>query len=625
MPENQDRRTLRPDAVAYRLPGGVLVDLSRPPDAEAEVAVQGDEDGRQVLRHSTAHVLAQAVRALWPDAKYAGGPPITDGFYYDFDIGRPFTPEDLQKIEAEMQKIVSQDQPFVREEVSLKEAAEVFADQPFKLEWINEMDEEAASEGVIGDRVSLYRNADKFVDLCRGPHVPSTGRIKAFKLLKSSGAYWRGDEKRPMLQRIYGTAWESTKALKSYLWRLEEAEKRDHRKLGVELDLFHFPPEVGGGLAVFHPKGGMIRKLMEDYSRAEHEAAGYQFVWTPHISKAQLFEISGHLGWYADAMYPPMEMEGAVYYPKPMNCPMHMLIYKARTRSYRELPLRLFEFGTVYRFERSGVLHGLTRVRGITQDDSHIFCTPGQLEDELSALLAFVLKVLRAFGLTEFEADLSTRPEKYVGELEQWDQATEALRTALERAGLPYVIGEGEGTFYAPKIDVHIKDAIGRRWQLSTLQVDMQFPLRFELEYIAPDGSRARPYVIHRALFGSVERFMAILLEHYGGALPVWLSPQHVVVVPVAEDHHEYAASVAGRLKEVSVRAVVDSSDETLGNRIRKAQLAKVPYALVVGDKEQAAGQVAVRGRGSKEVRVVPLEDFVADIRLEIDEMRVPG
>ncbi|MGH2810213.1 MAG: threonine--tRNA ligase, partial [Actinomycetota bacterium] len=349
------------------------------------------------------------------------------------------------------------------------------------------------------------------------------------------------------------------------------------------------------------------------------------FVWTPHISKAQLFEISGHLGWYADAMYPPMEMEGAVYYPKPMNCPMHMLIYKSRTRSYRELPLRLFEFGTVYRFERSGVLHGLTRVRGITQDDSHIFCTPDQLEDELSALLAFVLKVLRAFGLTEFEADLSTRPEKYVGELEQWDQATGALRTALERAGLPYVIGEGEGTFYAPKIDVHIKDAIGRRWQLSTLQVDMQFPLRFELEYIAPDGSRGRPYVIHRALFGSVERFMAILLEHYGGALPVWLSPQQVVVVPVAADHHGYAASVAGRLKEASVRVAVDSSDETLGNRIRRAQVAKIPYALVVGDKEQAGGQVAVRGRGTKEVTVVPLEDFVAGIRLEIDEMRVPG
>ncbi|MGH2771642.1 MAG: threonine--tRNA ligase, partial [Actinomycetota bacterium] len=403
MPEDQDRRTLRPDAVAYRLPGGVLTDLSRPPDEEAEVVVQGDEDGRQVLRHSTAHVLAQAVRALWPNAKYAGGPPITDGFYYDFDIGRPFTPEDLERIEAEMQRIVSEDQPFAREEVSVKDAAEVFADQPFKLEWISEMDEDAASEGVIGDRVSLYRNADKFVDLCRGPHLPSTGRIKAFKLLKSSGAYWRGDEKRPMLQRIYGTAWESTKALKSYLWRLEEAEKRDHRKLGVELDLFHFPPEVGGGLAVFHPKGGMIRKLMEDYSRAEHEKAGYEFVWTPHISKAQLFEISGHLGWYADAMYPPMEMEGAVYYPKPMNCPMHMLIYKSRTRSYRELPLRLFEFGTVYRFERSGVLHGLTRVRGITQDDSHIFCTADQLEGELASLLRFVLDILRAFGLTEFE------------------------------------------------------------------------------------------------------------------------------------------------------------------------------------------------------------------------------
>jgi threonyl-tRNA synthetase len=613
-----------PDAVSYQLPDGSQVDLSASVPADARVLTQRDDEGRQVLRHSTAHVLAQAVLSLWPHAKYAGGPPIQDGFYYDFDIGRPFTPEDLAQIEKKMAEIVKEDQPFVREEVAISEAAKIFKDQPYKLEWINEMGDEAEEQGVIGEKVSLYRNEDKFVDLCRGPHLPSTGRIRAFKLTKSSGAYWRGDERRPMLQRIYGTAWESTEALEDYLWRVEEAEKRDHRRLGPELDLFHFPPELGPGLVVFHPRGALVRKVIEDYSRAEHEAAGYQFVWTPHLAKSTLFEISGHLDWYRDGMYPPMELEGATYYPKPMNCPMHMLIYRARTRSYRELPLRLFEFGTVYRFERSGVLHGLTRVRGFTQDDSHIFCTPDQLGAELSSLLAFVMKVLRAFGLTEFEAELSTRPEKYVGEPEEWDQATEALRQALEAAGIPFTVGEGEGTFYAPKIDVHIRDAIGRRWQMSTLQVDLQMAQLFELEYVGEDGGRHRPFTIHRALFGSVERFFGILLEHYGGAFPTWLAPEQVVVIPIGERHHEYAGQVSDRLQTAGIRVTVDSSNQSLGNRVRKAQTTKIPYTLVVGDKEAEAGSVSVRPRRGVERRGVPVDEFVDQLKEEIERRQSP-
>ncbi|MDQ4149911.1 MAG: threonine--tRNA ligase [Actinomycetota bacterium] len=616
--------TARPDAVCYELPDGTLADLSASVPSDARVLTQGDEQGRQVLRHSTAHVLAQAVLSLWPHAKYAGGPPIEDGFYYDFDIGRPFTPQDLERIEQKMAEIVREDQPFVRQEVSVADAAKVFEDQPYKLEWINEMGDESEEQGVSGDKVSLYRNADKFVDLCRGPHIPSTGRIRAFKLTKSSGAYWRGDERRPMLQRIYGTAWESKDALEDYLWRLEEAEKRDHRRLGPELDLFHFPPELGQGLVVFHPKGGLVRKLIEDYARAEHEAAGYEFVWTPHLSKSTLFEISGHLDWYREGMYPPMELEGSTYYPKPMNCPLHLLIYKSRTRSYRELPLRLFEFGTVYRFERSGVLHGLTRLRGFTQDDSHIFCTPDQLARELAAPLEFVLKVLKEFGLTEFEAELSTRPEKFVGEPEEWDQATNALRDALESAGLSYRIGEGEGTFYAPKIDVHVRDAIGRRWQISTLQVDFQFPQRFDLEYVGEDGGRHRPFMIHRALFGSVERFFGILLEHYGGAFPTWLAPEQVVIIPIAERHHQYAAEVAEQLSSLGVRAAVDSSNQTLGNRIRRAQTSKVPYSIVVGDKEAQARLLSVRPRRGSEQRGVTLEKFAEAISHEISSRGSP-
>ncbi len=583
---------------------------------------QPDDEGLQILRHSTAHVLAQAVLSIWPKTKYAGGPAIEDGFYYDFDIGRPFTPADLEQIEARMKKIVKENQPFDRQEISMAEAIEVFKDQPYKLEWLSDIDEESKAQGVEGDVVSLYVNGDKFVDLCRGPHIPSTGQIRAFKLMKSSGAYWKGSEHNPMLQRIYGTAWESAEALEQHLWRLEEAELRDHRRIGVDMDLFHFPADVGGGLPVFHPRGGLIRKLMEDYSREEHEAAGYEFVWTPHIAKSSLFEKSGHLQWYADGMYPPMEMEDSTYYLKPMNCPMHMLIYKSRTRSYRELPMRLFEFGTVYRFEKSGVMHGLTRVRGITQDDAHIFCIPDQLSTELASLLAFVLKLLRTFGLTDFEAELSTRPDNFVGRPEEWDEAEKALEDALKAADLPYRIGVGEGTFYAPKIDVHVKDAIGRRWQLSTLQVDFQLPQLFDLEYAGEDSARHRPFVIHRALFGSVERFLGILIEHYAGAFPSWLAPEQVVVIPIAEPHVEYASDFVRELKATRVRAEVDASSETLGNRIRKAQMLKIPYMLVVGDREVEGSGVSVRTRGVKEQRSMTRAEFTAMISKEISERR---
>ncbi|MHB1499114.1 MAG: threonine--tRNA ligase, partial [Acidimicrobiales bacterium] len=513
------------DAVAVSV-GGSLADLFAPlPDGSSvSVITAASPEGRDVLRHSTAHVMAQAVTRLWPGARYAIGPAIEDGFYYDFELpgGGHFSEEDLPRIEAAMREIIREDQRFVREEHARLDGLQLFSSQPYKREII---------EGVGGEAtVSTYRNVgadgeDGWVDLCRGPHVPATGRLGHFKLTRLAAAYWRGDESKQQLQRIYGTAWESEAALKEHLERVAEAERRDHRRLGAELDLFHFPPEIGSGLAVFHPKGGMVRKLMEDYARSEHEANGYQFVFTPHLAKSTLFEISGHLGFYKENMYPPMEMEGATYYPKPMNCPMHILIYKSRQRSYKELPLRLFELGTVYRFERSGVLNGLLRVRGMTQDDSHIFCAREQLEAELESLLAFVLKLLRRFGMTEFEAELSTRPEKFIGTVEEWDRAEEALRASLVAAGIPYKVAEGEGAFYAPKIDVHVRDAIGRRWQVSTIQVDFQNPQRFDMEYVGADNGRHRPFMVHRALFGSVERFFAILLEHYAGALPTWLVP----------------------------------------------------------------------------------------------------
>ncbi len=609
------------DAVAVSV-GGSLADLFAPlPDGSSvSVITAASPEGRDVLRHSTAHVMAQAVTRLWPGARYAIGPAIEDGFYYDFELpgGGHFSEEDLPRIEAAMREIIREDQRFVREEHARLDGLQLFSSQPYKREII---------EGVGGEAtVSTYRNVgadgeDGWVDLCRGPHVPATGRLGHFKLTRLAAAYWRGDESKQQLQRIYGTAWESEAALKEHLERVAEAERRDHRRLGAELDLFHFPPEIGSGLAVFHPKGGMVRKLMEDYARSEHEANGYQFVFTPHLAKSTLFEISGHLGFYKENMYPPMEMEGATYYPKPMNCPMHILIYKSRQRSYKELPLRLFELGTVYRFERSGVLNGLLRVRGMTQDDSHIFCAREQLEAELESLLAFVLKLLRRFGMTEFEAELSTRPEKFIGTVEEWDRAEEALRASLVAAGIPYKVAEGEGAFYAPKIDVHVRDAIGRRWQVSTIQVDFQNPQRFDMEYVGADNGRHRPFMVHRALFGSVERFFAILLEHYAGALPTWLVPVQAVVLPVSEAHEAYAGEVVRSLRGEGLRAEAGEADETLGARIRRAKLEKVPYVLVVGDDDVAAGTVGVNKRSSERPeRGVAIADLIERIRTDASD-----
>ncbi len=619
---------LAQEAVAVVVDGQVQ-DLGAPlpTGASASVVTAGTPEGRAILRHSTAHVMAQAVTRLWPGAKYAIGPAIEDGFYYDFELpgGDHFNEADLARIEAKMREIIAEDQPFVREEHGAHEGLALFADQPYKREIIEGVD---ASEGAGGGVVSVYRNGDSFVDLCRGPHVPSTGRLGHFRLTKLAAAYWRGDERRPQLQRVYGTAWESEAALRSYLARLAEAERRDHRRLGLELDLFHFPPEIGSGLPVFHPKGGMVRKLMEDYSRREHERAGYQFVFTPHLTKSTLLETSGHLEWYAENMYPPMEMEGATYYPKPMNCPMHILIYKSRQRSYRELPMRLFELGTVYRFERSGVLNGLLRVRGLTQDDSHIFCARDQLDDELASLLQFVLRVLRRFGLDELEAELSTRPDKFIGSVEEWDRATESLRAALAASGIGYTVAEGEGAFYAPKIDVHVRDAIGRRWQVSTIQVDFQEPQRFGMEYVGPDNARHQPYMVHRALFGSVERFFAILLEHYAGALPTWLAPLQVRVLPVRDDHVAYARSVAGRFEAAGFRAEAGAADEPLGARVRRAKLEKIPYVLVVGDDDVAAGTVGANLRGQERPeRGARVEEVLARLAAEVAEPggRGPG
>ncbi len=623
-------RRLSENSVAVKV-NGALRDLATvlSDGDHLEIITRETEEGREVLRHSTAHVLAQAVTDLWPGAHYAIGPAIADGFYYDFELpkGEHFTDEDLEKIERRMREIVKEGQAFTRMEYSISDGIKLFADQPFKREIIETVagqateppDEEELNEGVNEGALSVYRNSSGFTDLCRGPHVPTTRVLGSFKLMRVAGAYWRGNEKRPQLQRIYGTAWESDKALKEHLVRLEEAEKRDHRKLGLELDLFHFPPEIGGGLPVFHPKGALIRQLMEDYSKREHRKAGYQQVWTPHIAKSTLFEISGHLGWYKAGMYPPMEMEGATYYPKPMNCPMHILIYKSKGRSYKELPLRLFEFGTVYRFERSGVLHGLARVRGLTQDDSHIFCAPDQLPSELARLLKFVISILRAFGLSDFEAELSTRPEKSVGEDYEWEEATAALDHALKESGINYTVAHGEGAFYAPKIDVHLKDAIGRRWQVSTLQVDLQEPQRFDMEFVDSDNTRKRPYMIHRALFGSVERFFAILLEHYAGALPMWLAPVQVSILPVRDDHAAYASEVAESLQKFDARVEILPADEPLGGRIRKAKLDKIPYVLVVGDSDISSGTIGVNARGSQNPeRDVPLAEFISRISPEL-------
>ncbi|NBY12184.1 MAG: threonine--tRNA ligase [Actinobacteria bacterium] len=607
--------------------GGEERDLSSPLSQGDRVAiVTADSDaGRHVLRHSTAHVLAQAVVQLFPGAKFTIGPAIEDGFYYDFDLpgGKTFSDDDLQAIEAKMREIVKADQPFVRAEMSVKEALALFSDQPYKCEIIQRVTSGAsdgADAGEVGggDSVSVYRNTDSFVDLCRGPHVPSTGRLGHFALMKVAGAYWRGNEKGPMLQRIYGTAWESKAALEEHLTRLAEAEKRDHRKLAVEMDLLSFPAELGGGLAVWHPKGAIVRKLMEDYSRHRHQTGGYQFVFTPHIANANLFETSGHLHFYKDGMYPPMEMDNGTYYPKPMNCPMHCLIYRDRQRSYRELPLRLFELGTVYRYERAGTLHGLLRIRGFTQDDSHIFCAEEQMADEITSLLDFVLSVLRQFGFEDFEFKLSTRdPDKSVGSDEIWEKATAALIDALQRHNVEYSVKEGDAAFYGPKIDIDVRDAIGRKWQLSTIQCDFNLPERFGLEYIGSDNARHRPIMLHRALFGSVERFFGVLLEHYGGAFPTWLAPVQVRVLPVTTAHEDYAQALVNELRAEGFRVDMVAADEQLGKRIRSAKLERLPYVLVVGDDDVANATVGVNPRGGDVVRGVKFDAFMNDLRSE--------
>lgn len=607
---------------------GIETDLTAPlPDGSTVGIITSDTDeGRHVLRHSTAHVLAQAVTRLFPGAKFTIGPAIENGFYYDFDLpdGKTFSDDDLEAIEREMREIVKANQPFVRSEMSMADAKELFADQPYKVEIIERVesaDADAEDAGEIsGDGIiSAYRNTDEFVDMCVGPHVPSTGRLGFFKLQRVSGAYWRGNEKGPMLQRVYGTAWESKQALAEHLHQLEEALKRDHRKLATEMDLLSFPSELGGGLAVWHPKGAIIRKIMEDYSRERHEHGGYEFVFTPHLANAKLFETSGHLQWYADGMYPPMEMDNGTYYMKPMNCPMHCLIYKSRQRSYRELPLRLFELGNVYRYERAGTLHGLLRIRGFTQDDSHIYCTKEQLAEEIASLLDFVLSVLRAFGFEDFTFNLSTKdPDKYVGSDEIWDEATEALREALDSHGLEYAIKEGDAAFYGPKIDIDVRDAIGRSWQLSTIQADFQLPERFDLEYVGADNERHRPIMLHRALLGSVERFMGVLIEHYAGNFPTWLAPLQVRVLPVSTAHEEYAEAVRRRLADADVRVDVIGANDALGKRIRSSKMEKIPYVLVVGDDDVAATTVGVNPRGGEVERDVGLDEFVTRVTEEI-------
>ncbi len=594
-------------AVAVRV-NETLLDLSRPIPASGDFAVitLDSDDGLHILRHSSAHVLAQAVLDLYPGSTFAIGPPIEDGFYYDFEVGDPFTPEDLERIEARMEEIISEDQPFVRVSMGRDDALEVFGDHKFKVEIIENVDTSEVPAG--GEEVTAYRN-NGFIDLCRGPHLPSTGRIPAVKLLRTSGAYWRGDESREQLQRIYGTAWPSQKDLAGYLQHVEEAEKRDHRKLGPELDLYSFPSELGSGLAVWHAKGGQLRKIIEDHSRALHERYGFDFVFSPHLGKAELWETSGHLDFYEENMFPGMQRDDdPEYRVKPMNCPFHALVYKSQGRSYRDLPMRLGELGGVYRYEMSGVVHGLLRARGFTQDDSHTFCTQEQLADELILHLDFVLSWLRDFGFTEFEADLSTRPEKVMGTDEDWDLAEEALADALRKHGLDYQIAEGEAVFYGPKIDVHIRDAIGRRWQCSTIQLDFNLPERFDLEYTASGNVAERPYMIHCAKAGSIERFVGVLVEHYAGAFPMWLAPVQVSIIPVADRHEEYAASVADRLRDAGLRAEVDVSPETVGDKIRRALTAKHPAVIVVGDSDVESSTVGLRLYGEEtDTRDVPV------------------
>ncbi|WP_031507690.1 threonine--tRNA ligase [Streptomyces megasporus] len=614
--------------------GGQLRDLAHElaDGDEVEPVEISSPDGLDILRHSTAHVMAQAVQDLFPEAKLGIGPPIRDGFYYDFDVPEPFTPDDLKRIEKRMQEIVKRGQRFSRRVTSDEEAREELAAEPYKLELIGlkgnaaEAAEGASAEVGAGE-LTIYDNLDAktgelcWKDLCRGPHLPTTRTIPAFKLMRSAAAYWRGSEKNPQLQRIYGTAWPSKDELKAHLEFLAEAEKRDHRRLGAELDLFSIPEELGSGLAVFHPKGGTVRRVMEEYSRRRHEQSGYEFVNTPHITKEGLFETSGHLPNYAESMFPPLEFEGQNYRLKAMNCPMHNLIFKARGRSYRELPLRLFEFGTVYRYEKSGVVHGLTRARGFTQDDSHIYCTKEQMPDELDNLLTFVLDLLRDYGLSDFYLELSTRDdsEKFIGEPQEWEEATEALRQAAGKQGLELVMDPGGAAYYGPKISVQARDAIGRTWQMSTIQVDFQQPKRFELEYTAADGSRQRPVMIHRALFGSIERFFAVLLEHYAGAFPAWLAPVQAVGIPIGDTHVPYLEEFAAQAKAAGLRMEVDSSSDRMQKKIRNAQKSKVPFMIIAGDDDMANGAVSFRYRDGSQKNGVPREEAIAEMAKAVE------
>ncbi|MET8681333.1 threonine--tRNA ligase [Streptomyces sp. NPDC004647] len=603
--------------LAYEIAAGDVV----------EPVLISSDDGLNILRHSTAHVMAQAVQELFPEAKLGIGPPVKDGFYYDFDVETPFHPDDLKRIEKKMQEIVKRGQRFSRRAISDDDARVELAGEPYKLELIGLKGSaadaaEGASAEVGGGELTIYDNLDPksgdlcWKDLCRGPHLPTTRVIPAFKLMRSAAAYWRGSEKNKQLQRIYGTAWPSKDELKAHLDFLAEAEKRDHRKLGSELDLFSIPEDIGSGLAVFHPKGGIIRRVMEDYSRKRHEESDYEFVYTPHATKGKLFEKSGHLDWYADGMYPPMQLdEGVDYYLKPMNCPMHNLIFDARGRSYRELPLRLFEFGTVYRYEKSGVVHGLTRARGFTQDDAHIYCTREQMADELDSLLTFVLNLLRDYGLEDFYLELSTKdPEKFIGSDENWEQATETLREAAEKQGLDLVMDPGGAAFYGPKISVQTKDAIGRTWQMSTIQVDFNLPDRFDLEYTAADGSKQRPVMIHRALFGSIERFFAVLLEHYAGAFPAWLAPVQAIGIPIGDDHVPYLQEFAAEAKAKGLRFDVDASSDRMQKKIRNAQRSKVPFMVIAGDEDVANGAVSFRYRDGSQKNGVPRDQALAEL-----------
>ncbi len=610
--ERLGKKTAR-EGVCLKI-NGELADLATPLPEDAEVVLVTPEapEALEVLRHSTAHIMAQAVTRLFPGVRLGIGPAIKDGFYYDFDLPQPLTPEDLEKIEAEMGKIVRENHPISRIVLSRDEALALLREkgEKYKVELVEELPDE---------EISFYRQGE-FTDLCRGPHLPATGYPAVFKLMSVAGAYWRGDSSRPMLQRIYGTAFFNREDLEKHLQRLEEAARRDHRKLGKELDLFSTDEEIGAGLILWHPKGARIRQVIEDFWRREHEKNGYELVYSPHLGRGQLWETSGHLGFYKENMYSPMEIEGQEYYIKPMNCPFHIAVYKSRGRSYRELPFRWAELGTVYRYERSGVLHGLLRVRGFTQDDAHIFCRPDQMPEEIDRVLAFSLHILRSFGFEDFRLYLATRPENSVGDEERWEAATAALQAAVEKTGLPYEVDEGGGAFYGPKIDIKISDALGREWQCSTIQFDFNLPERFGLTYTAQDGTDQQPYMIHRALLGSLERFFGVLIEHYAGAFPLWLAPVQVVVLPVLPAHLEYAGEIYEWLRENGIRVELDGRNEKIGYRIREAQLQKVPYMLIVGEKEAAAGKIAVRSRKEGDLGVWEREQFLAKLKEESEK-----